>query len=342
MNESKVSRLTQVNKGRLYSETAKKTKQRVRIMRVLKFFGSAYRFIMLACVSVIILYPLLTMITIAIRPSEQMTDPTIIWIPKSLTLDNLKSAFEYMKFSTAVANSLILTIGGSLLQIVSCSMAAYGFARYKFKGRGFLFMLVLFTILVPPQTIAIPNYVMYYQFDFFGIGSLIGLFTGEPLSANLVSTFMPMFLPAMFAVGIRGGLFIYILRQSFRGMPTELEEAAYIDGCGTAKTFLRIMLPNAKTSIVTVLLFSIVWYWNDYTYSSLVLGNIATLSTRLSILQSEIYAAMVGTNAISSNPYYMSAALQAGCLLMVLPLLLMHLFLQRFFTESIERSGLVG
>ncbi|MBQ8732635.1 MAG: carbohydrate ABC transporter permease [Oscillospiraceae bacterium] len=338
-----VERLTQTNKGKFYTETAKKTKRRVLLGKTLRVIGSIYRFLMLACVSVIVLYPIMTMLTIAIRPADQMTDPTIVWIPKSFTFENIQTAFTYMKFSTAAVNSLIITLGCSILEMISCSMAAYGFARYKFKGRGILFMMVIFTILVPPFTIAIPNYVLFFQFDYFGIGSLIGLFTGEPLSTNLVGSYLAMLLPAMFGVGIRGGLFIYILRQSFRNMPRELEEAAYIDGCNTARTFIQIILPNSRTMLITVFLFAIVWYWNDHTYSSLLLGNLPTLSTRLTVLQNEVLNFMQeASGALSGNPYFLSAALQAGCLLMILPLLLMYIFLQRFLTESIERSGLVG
>ena len=125
------------------------------------------------------MFPVLNMLTIAFRPLSQLADPTVVWIPKSLTLDNMKVAWDALDYTAAAWNSIFMTVASTLLQVISCSMAGYGFARFKFKGREFLFMLVLFTILVPPQTIIIPKYLDYWQFDYFGIGSLIELITGK-------------------------------------------------------------------------------------------------------------------------------------------------------------------
>lgn len=319
-----------------------------------KFVGSAvrrffsiYRFVTLFCIGIIILFPILNMLTIAFRPLGQLADPTVVWIPKSLTLENMEVAWDALDYTRAALNSMFMTLCSTALQVISCSMAGYGFARFKFRGREFLFMLVLFTILVPPQTIIIPKYLGYWQFDYFGIGSLIGLITGNPLKTNILGSHWVMLIPAMLGNGIRGGLFIYIFRQAFRGMPKELEEAAYIDGCGPFRAFVKVMIPGASTSFVTVIIFSIVWYWNDYLNTSMFMSNIPTVSNKLATLKSTLQQMffLADTSKFGNadvNPYRISAALQSGCLLAILPLLIMYLFLQRYFTESIERTGIVG
>lgn len=305
---------------------------------------SFYRLFTLASITLIILYPILNMISLAFRPIDQMTDPMVVWIPKSLTLDNMKNAVKGMKFGEAALNSTIMTLVCSLLSMISCSIVGYGFARYKFKGRELLFALVLFTIIVPPQITIIPRYLLFWRFDFFGLGTLWEKLTGLTGTANLLGTFWTMFIPAAFGQGIRGGLFIYIFRQQFRGMPKELEDAAHIDGCGQARAFFQVMVPNALVTYVTVFIFSIVWYWNDYLNTGMFLGGVPMISTNLMVITSRLIMVYKGSGAanMDSNPYIISASLQAACLISIVPLLVMYLCLQRYFTESIERTGIVG
>ncbi|MDD4366074.1 MAG: carbohydrate ABC transporter permease [Eubacteriales bacterium] len=342
MKDKNISRITAVQKDSLYRESAEVTKRKKVFRNIGKIILSSYRFILLFCIGIIILYPLMSMLTIAIRPVNQMTDLTIIWIPKSLTIENILDAFKYMKFGTAFINSMILTLGASFFQMISCSLAGYGLARFRFKGRELLSLLAIFTILVPPQTIAIPTYVQFFKFDYFGLGQIVSLLTGRLAAINMIGSFWTMLLPALLGVGIRGGLFIYIFRQSFRNMPKELEDAAYIDGCGALKTFVKVILPNSLNVFLIVFLFSVVWYWNDYLNVAMYMGSTITLSTKLIILGDELGAILKSTSNLGNNPYILSAILQSGCLLVMAPLILMHLFLQRFFTESIERSGIVG
>ena len=116
---------------------------------------------------------------------------------------------------------------------------------------------------------ATPLYLQYRNFDFLGLGTLIGWITGNYLTINLLNTPAPMMISAILGLGLRSGLFIYIFQQFFRGLPRELEDAAYIDGCSIPKTFVSVMLPNSRSAIVSCVLFSFVWYWNDYFMSSL-------------------------------------------------------------------------
>lgn len=305
---------------------------------------SLYRLFTLASITLIILYPMLNMVSLAFRPIDQMTDPMVVWIPKSLTMDNMAKAITGMNFSKAVANTTFMTLVSSLLSVVSCSIAGYGFARFSFKGRELFFALVLLTIIVPPQITIIPRYLQFWRFDFFGLGSLWEALTGMKGTVNLLSSFWTMFIPAAFGQGIRGGLFIYLFRQQFRGMPKELEDAAYIDGCGHIRTFIQVMVPNALTTYLTVFIFAIVWYWNDYQNVGVLLGGVPMISTNLMSITSRLTAVYKnsGLANMDSNPYTLSASLQSACLISIVPLLVMYLCLQRYFTESIERTGIVG
>lgn len=304
-------------------------------MRIIGAVWPIFRFLIIFGLGFVILYPIIFMLSTAFRPSEQMSDPSIIWLPKSFTLDNIRETFDIMNFDTTVLNTVKLNLIASLLQVVTCSITGYGFARFSFKGKSLLFGLVIAMIIVPPQIITIPMYLQYAFFDLFGI---IPLVTGDTIS--LIDTGWTMYLPALFANGIRAGLFILIFRQFFRGLPKELEDAAYLDGCGPLKTFVTVMVPNAKTSYLTVFLFSIVWYWNDFYVSSSFFTKNETVALMLKNLSSTLTAQLFNNEPPGIRA--MIVWLESGCLLTIAPILIMYIFLQRYFIEGIERSGLVG
>ena len=135
---------------------------------------------------------------------------------------------------------------------------------------------------------------------------------------------------------------ILIFRQFFRGMPKELEDAACIDGCGPFMTFVRVMLPNAMMSVLTVFLFTIVWYWNDYYISTMFFHNTRTVATMLHNLDNELKIRLFGSATVQISERERIVWNQAGCLISIAPILIMYLCLQKRFTESIERSGIVG
>ena len=201
-----------------------------------------------------------------------------------------------------------------------------------------MFACVLFTIIVPPQVVAVPTYQMYFTFSIPFLGPWLESVTGVTLTANLINSPLVTYVPAAVGVGLRSGVYIFVFRQFFRGIPKELEEAATVDGCGAFRTFLRIMVPNAGSAFLTVFLFSFVWYWNDYFNASIFLPSRRTLAVSLTMLRLSLQT--LGVNYL--DPFSVSARLQAGALLTVLPVLVVFLFLQKYFTESIERTGLVG
>ncbi len=304
---------------------------------------SVYRFVTLFSISMILLFPVLYMVSMAFRPAIQVSDPMVIWVPKSFTLKNIIDTFGVMNYVSAAWNTLRFTLVSSVLTIFSCSIAGYGFARFKFRFRQPLFMLVLLVLIVPPQNILISMFLQFKNFDLFGIGSLIGLFTGKAVTVNLIGKEMSLYLPALLGSGIRSGLYILIFNKFFTNLPKELEDAAYIDGCGVYKTYFKVMLPNAAAALLTVFLFSVVWYWNDYFYTSVYMQNSTTLSIQLTRLRALLTQALnpLGTG-IFVDPSEITVRLQAGCLLMISPLIVLYAFLQKYFTDGIERTGIVG
>lgn len=290
-----------------------------------------FRFVILVGLSFVILYPLIYMVSCAFRERGDMSDPTVMWIPRHYTLDIIRETIDAMDFWETLKNTVLLNVGCSLVQVISCAITGYGFARFKFKGKKLLFGIVILMILVPTQVIALP---LYTQFRYFGIK---GLF-----SVNLIDSRLTMYLPAMTANGIRAGLMILIFRQFFKGLPRELEDAAYIDGCGPFMTFVRVMAPNAAPAFLTVFLFSVVWYWNDYYVSNTFFTASKTVALMLTNLDSQLKIKLFNDPSVQISLREQIVWKEAGCLLSIAPVLLMYVFLQKHFTEGIERSGIVG
>lgn len=288
-----------------------------------------FRFVILFGLSFIILYPLIYMVSCAFRERNDMSDPTVMWIPRHYTIDVIKETMRAMNFWETMKTTLLLNIGCALVQVVSCSVTGYGFARFDFKGKKLLFGIVIMMILVPMQVIALP---LYTQFRFF-LGSD---------KINLIDTMWVMYLPALTGNGIRSGLMILIFRQFFRGLPKEIEDAAYIDGCGPLRTFVQVMVPNAASAFLTVFLFSVVWYWNDYYVSMTFFTHTETVATVLTNLDSKLGAVLFNDAKIQMLEREKIVWKEAGCLLSIAPILIMYVFLQKYFTEGIERSGLVA
>jgi ABC transporter, permease protein len=290
-----------------------------------------FRFVILCGLGFVILYPLIYMISCAFRERGDMNDPTVMWIPRHFTFDIIRETIRAMDFGNTLKTTLLLNVGCSFVQVISCAITGYGFARFSFRGKKLLFLIVIMMILVPPQLISLP---LFAQFRFFGIR---GVF-----SVNLIDSMLTMYLPALTANGIRSGLMILIFRQFFKGLPRELEDAAYIDGCGPFMTFVRVMIPNAVSSFLTVFLFSIVWYWNDYYVSANFFTNTNTVATMLQNIDTRLSEYLFNSATVNTDPRELIVWKEAGCLLSITPILIMYVFLQKHFTEGIERSGLTG
>lgn len=288
----------------------------------------------------LILYPTLLKIFVSIMSEKDLYDVTVKYIAKSPTFENIKTVWSAMKYPSTLWNTLKISILTSAMQLISCTIIGYGFGRFNFKGRNLLFALVILTMIVPPQTIMIPLFLHFRYFDLFGI---ITKLTGSK-GINLLNSEWPFVLMSATGMGLKNGLYIYIIRQFFRGMPKELEEAAYVDGASMFRTFYQIMLPSAVPAMVTVFLFSFVWQWTDIFYSNLFLQKVKVLSTALSSVSFDITQQIyweTGAN-VSLSPAVSSMYTNTASLLVIIPLIILYIIAQKYFVESIERTGIVG
>lgn len=295
------------------------------------------RFVLLFGLCFLILQPLLNKISISLMEERDLYDSTINVIPRHFTLDNFKIASNLMEYWKSLGNTLWISLLVSILQIISCTLVGYGFARYKFPLKNLWFAMVILVIVIPPSTIQSSLYLNFRYFDIFGI---IELITGQP--ANLLDSFTPYALMCLGCMGLKNGLYIYMLRQFFRGIPKELEEAAYVDGCGKFKTFLRIMLPDAKPMITSCFLFSFVWQWTDSFYSGMFLSSdYAILSNKVARLSEVLNSFVKATTGLDkASTAYASAMIGTGTLLVIIPLIIVYLFAQKGFVESLSQSGI--
>jgi len=301
---------------------------------------SMVRAVLIIGLSFVILYPIILKVSIAFKHKSDIYDPTVMYIPRNLTLENFKYVMETMNYFKVVWNSFVLSGSTMLLTTISCALVGYGFARFKFRGSNLLFALVILTILVPPQTIMVPTYLQYRNFDVFG---LIGLFNGGE-GIKLIGSYWPFIISSITGMGLKAGLFIFIFRQFFKGIPREIEEAALVDGAGVFKIFFNIMLPNAIPAMITVMLFSFVWQWNDTYFTTMFLESASVISSQVQIagatLASKLTAASGSTGQI--DPFYLSMLVNTSVLLAITPLIVLYMFVQRHFVESVERTGIVG
>ena len=319
-----------------------------RILRILRTDGltaassllmKLFRYALLIGVSYVAIYPLLKCISMALLPAEEYLGGNAGWIPENPTLvnfQNFKVYFDYWKHAIATA---IYTVVSTAIQLVITSLVGYGLGRFKFKGNILVFFCVIATIVVPIQTIQIPVYMYFRYFDFFGLGKLVGLITGKDLMVNLLNTNWSYYVPALFGVGLNSGLYIFLFRQYFKGMPRDLEDAARVDGCNPLGVYLRIMVPNIKPVFVTVALLSAINYWNDYTLSDMFMN------------AAETPPIMVGVSRILANVYRLGEDVESASLIVqqnatmlvaVAPLVILFLICQKFFVECMDRSGVKG
>ncbi len=283
-------------------------------------------YILLIDLAFVFLYPYIFMLATSFKSYNDTIDLTVKWWPKEFTPSNWVTAFNALNFKRTFFNSVFVSLAATLGHIFACSFIAYGFARFSFPFKRLMFVGVLLTIAVPIQSIIIPQYRLYNQ---------LGISDG----------FLPLILPTILGFGLRGGLFIFLFRQQFLQLPSALEEASEIDGANPFITFFRIVLPSSGSIMLVCFVLSMVWHWNDYYEPSLYL----TDNTSYLLPQSlpGMYNIIKSTEIMSENDillkmtYHVGVAM-AGTAMAVLPLLIMFMFLQNKFMESIERTGLVG
>ena len=285
-----------------------------------------------------IIYPLLTKVSMSFMRQEDLYDRTVQSIPKNFTWMNYPEAINFMRYWITCFSTFIICGLSGVLQSFSCSMVGYGLARFEFKGKKLAFALVMVMMVIPPQLILTPLYLNFQNFDPLGIVSAIN--GGKGL--RLIESVLPFILLAASATGPRCGLYIFLARQFFRGFPKVIDEAATIDGASHKRVFFTIMLPTAVPIMVTIFLFSFVWLWNDNMYAFLFYSQSPTMAKALLALEGQFSAIHVTSSAGASDIGYFSIMQSTGVLLAIIPLLILYAFLQKIFIQSIERTGIVG
>ena len=297
----------------------------MKIKQVKNVPSALFRYFILIGLSFLILYPIFVTVMISLMQTSDFTNSAVRYLSLSPTLENYKTAAIFLQYGQTLLRSLALTIPLCLLEIVSCMLVAYGFARFKFKGNGILFGCVIMTLLIPSSIYFTPFYLSLQDYG--------------PFHWNLLGTPLPLFLMSVCALGVKNGLVIYILRQHFKAYPKELEEAAEIDGAGSFRVFASIMLPGAMSIAATCFLFIFVFRWTDPTYTDIFLLDTEFIWTRLSNIQTDM-SLLPGVE--QSDFYFRSILKNTSIVLYAIPLVVLFIFTKRSLVESVETSGLVG
>jgi len=268
------------------------------------------------------------MLITSVKSPTDINDSSITWIINQFYFHNYELAFEGLKYSTSLIRTVIYCLIATIGHIFVCSFVGYGFARYDFKGKKAFFMLLILSMVVPIQTIIIPQYLLY---------SNLGMPTG----------FGPLIIPTFFGYGLRGALFIFLFRQFYLSLPRSLEEAAAVDGCTPVMTFFRIAFPASTSSVVVSVVLSIVWHWNEFYEPGIYLTD--SSQKLLPMLLPSIYDSIGGeenaADALLSGSevdLYTAGVAMAATFLVVVPVIIFYLVFQKQFKQGIETSGITG
>lgn len=331
-----------LRKGRLTKYAVQK--------KVKQILSMTFRYVILICLSFVVITPLWNLVRDAFTAPAMLGDKSTSWIPQQLStifldIARTRSLMDYWpSLLYTVSTTLVLTI----LQVLSTGLAAYSFARLKFKGSNILFFFVVLTIVVPSDAIMLAQYAAFRNFDIFG---LIGLINGTGTGLNLIGKPASQFVLAGTGMGVKSGLYIYFMRQAVRGLPISVEEAAHVDGAGFLRTFFSIVVPSMSGSILTVSVLSFLWNYTDTYYTGLLNPNTHQLAYQYAQLQGNVRwfiddAAKANKDWINvinaSDPFMQTASISACAILVVAPLLIMYAFVQKRFVQGAARSGLGG
>ncbi len=283
------------------------------------FIGRLAIYLLLIIIGFVYLYPLLKMFAYSIKDLEDLVNPTVQWIPTKIYLENYKVSFIVLNYGYTLVFSLLVTLVPAVLQTITTSLMGYALAKFKVRGRVILFAIILLTYLLPIQVYMIPRYVLFDQL-------------------GILETAWAIILPATFGQGLSSAIFILIFFQFFRMQPKALDESAEIDGANAYQTFIRIGVPLAGPAYLTAFLFSFVWYWNETYVSSLFIGSdLYTLQLKLFNFTSQF-----NTTQGLSEQALNEAIRYSATILIILPVLLVYVIMQKWFVEGIDRTGITG
>lgn len=298
----------------------------ISVVRALLMFGLCF----------MIIQPLITRFSVSLMAAEDLYDSTIRLLPRNVTLDNYRIVAELTSMPNSMINTAWISLVMSICQVISTTLVAYGFARYEFPLKKFWFACVVLLIIIPPQTIQTALFMSFTHFDIFGIFKAT---TGSDI--NLRSSLIPYTVMCLTCMGLKDGLYIYMMRQYFKSVPESLEEAAYVDGCGTMHTFVKIMLPDAVPTIASCFLFSFVWQWTDLFYTRNFISGYKIYSRELSNITS-IMSKYFARNATENVTVPLGRQMQLigiGVFICCVPLIILYAFTQKTFVQSLTMTG---
>lgn len=291
-----------------------------------------------------ILYPLIKLIPIVFNNLEDLGNPDVIWVPIEVSTVSFQAAMRLV-FGNGIP--IVQTIGYAavitIIQILVSAIAGYSLGRVDFWGKNMVMFLVILTFVVPPQSLLISQYLSFKHFDIFGIITAVN---GDTL--DLINKPYTLYLIALFGFGVKQSMFVFIFRQFFKGLPKELEEAAYIDGCGFYKTYFKIGLPNAIPAIMTVAILAFVWNYGDTYYTGYFHPEGPYISIKLATTFSPanvnniLYAVRTWYDVPGATTFAFDAVKQAAALIFLFPLLVIYFVVQKRIVENFEQSGIVG
>ena len=316
-----------------------------------------FRMVLLVGISYVVLFPFISKIAGSFMSPEDFVDVTVRLIPKNFTLDIYKAVLFELDYWEAFFNTLLISLLCGLLQTFVCCLIGYGLAKFRFKGNKLVMLLVILTMIVPHQTLQLSMFMHFRYFDILGIlsflsgGASIGfmpdsfnellagiqVFKLDDYALSLTNTYWPLAILSVTGLAFKNGLYIFMLRQFFTGVPDALEESAYIDGSGVFRTFFTIILPLSIPMMVTVFLFSFCWQWMDDFYTELFFT-----TSKITLMPDVVEVpTSLKTDYAGQNMYY--AAIRNTCgLCIIMPLVILYSFGQNFLVQGIERSGLTA
>ncbi len=267
--------------------------------------GASYVVLVVGSIGFIV--PFIWMVTTSLKDQSQIYTFPVQWIPKPVMWENYKRLFEQAPMWTYLRNTLIITVIGVVFSLIGSSIAAYAFARLRFPGRDVMFFIMLATIMVPSWATLIPTYILF--------GKL-----------GLLDTYVPILLPALFATPFN----TFLLRQFFLSIPRELEDAAKVDGAGTLRCFLLIVVPMARSALLIVGLFAFLYYWNDF------LGPLIYLSS------DNKFPISLGIMNFAGQQVQDFALMMAAATVAIAPCVILFFIAQRWFIQGVVITGVKG
>jgi len=266
-------------------------------------------YLIICSLCILFAFPLFWMISTAFKPNEQIFAEPPIWIPKPLTFENFKNAWNTLPFSLFLKNTVIITITATIGIILSSSLVGFAFAYLEWPGRDIWFVIMLSTMMLPAQVTMIPVFIIFTKLGW-------------------VNTFKPLIVPAYFG---GGAFYIFLLRQFFLTIPRELFDSASIDGCSTLDIFIRIAIPLVKPALSAVAIFSFMGHWNDF------------MGPLIYLRSTEKYTLSLGINMFRGyEGITMWGELMAVSLVAVIPCLVIFFIAQKYFIQGITLTGLKG